>query len=293
MQEVISESVHATPAGPLAGLVARYDGWRQRGVAPARQLGVPAPFMTLIVTLDEPMHMARMVDRTRPPASFRTLVGGLHAVPVEIVHHGAQGGIQLSISPLASRALFGMPAGELADLDLHADDVIGAAAVELWERIGELGTWPERFAALDAVLSRMAEPVIVDTPAPVRAAWARLGATGGTIGVAALAREVGWSERQLEKAFRREIGMAPKQAARVIRFDRARRALQAQARGRAGLAHRHAGGVGLDLARLAADWRYHDQSHLIRDFRAFTGLAPTRWLEHEFGNVQAEMAASA
>jgi transcriptional regulator GlxA family with amidase domain len=77
--------------------------------------------------------------------------------------------------------------------------------------------------------------------------------------------------------FAREIGMSPKRAARVIRFDRTRRALQSRARIVSGA---------LDLARLAADHGYHDQPHLIRDFHAFTGLAPTAWLSEEFGNVQ-------
>jgi AraC-like DNA-binding protein len=283
MPEAISEAVHAAPGGPLSGLVTRYDAFRQRHVPPARHLGLPAPSLTFIVTLDEPMQLDRAVDRTLPPASFRTLIGGLHASPVEIVHDGAWSGIQLAINPLASRALFGVPAGELANLDLDGEAVIGAAAPQLWERLGALPGWAERFVALDGVLKDRllaAGPVSPKPPAPVSAAWTLLNASAGQISVARLAWEVGWSERQLEKAFAREIGMAPKQAARVIRFDRARRALQARARD----------GAPLDLARLAADGGYHDQPHLIRDFRSFTGLSPTGWLAYEFGNVQAAQA---
>jgi AraC-like DNA-binding protein len=290
MGEVISEGVHATPGGPLAGLIDRYDGYRQRGVAPARHLGLPAPYLTMIITLDEPMHLAQPVDPTLGPATFRALIGGLHAQPVEVVHHGAQSGIQLSINPLAARALFGVPAGELVDLDLHADAVIGTAADELWERLSSAGSWSSQFTVLDQMLQgriTAAGQVAVGSPAPVCAAWGLLNATGGTIGVAALAREVGWSPRRLEQAFAREIGMSPKQAARVIRFDRTRRALQVRAFGSASWGTGRATGDPLDLARLAADHGYHDQPHLIREFRSFTGLAPTRWLAQEFGNVQA------
>jgi len=35
---------------------------------------------------------------------------------------------------------------------------------------------------------------------------------------------------------------------------------------------------------------YFDQAHLVRDWRRFTGLAPTAWIAHEFRNFQAEPA---
>jgi AraC-like DNA-binding protein len=95
--------------------------------------------------------------------------------------------------------------------------------------------------------------------------------------------EVGYSQRYLTSRFREEIGLTPKLAARLIRFHRARQDLQAQlaAAGRT------------DIARVAADCGYHDQSHLIRDFRSFSGLAPSHWLRQEFRNVQAAPRSTA
>jgi AraC-like DNA-binding protein len=67
----------------------------------------------------------------------------------------------------------------------------------------------------------------------------------------------------------RTIGLTPKVAARVIRFDRARRLL-----------------VGRTGAEVAARCGYADQSHLVRGFIAFAGLSPGAWLSAEVGNVQ-------
>ncbi len=109
-------------------------------------------------------------------------------------------------------------------------------------------------------------------------AWRALLATGGQATVPDLAAETGWSERHLRSQFRAEIGLTPKAAARVIRFDRARRRLQARGHGPA------------RLADLAADCGYYDQAHLDREFRALAGCPPTRWLAEEvpeFRNVQA------
>jgi AraC-like DNA-binding protein len=73
----------------------------------------------------------------------------------------------------------------------------------------------------------------------------------------------------LARGFRREIGLTPKAAARVIRFDRACRLLP-----------RHSG------VAVAAECGYADQAHLIREFVSFTGPSPTRWLAEEVGNLQ-------
>ena len=65
-------------------------------------------------------------------------------------------------------------------------------------------------------------------------AWRQLLRTGGTARISDLAAETGWSGRHLTGRFRTEIGLTPKAAARVIRFDRARHLLISKAADRAG-----------------------------------------------------------
>ena len=90
------------------------------------------------------------------PGSFRTVVGGLHTTPALIAHQGFQHGVQLDVSPLASRALLGMPTGALPTGAVELDDVVGRVGSELWERFAEAPTWEARFAVLDAELSARA-----------------------------------------------------------------------------------------------------------------------------------------
>jgi transcriptional regulator GlxA family with amidase domain len=89
--------------------------------------------------------------------------------------------------------------------------------------------------------------------------------------VEALAAETGWSARHLGAVLRREVGLAPKAAGRVVRFDRARRLLAA---------------TSARVGDVAAAVGYADQSHLDRDFRQFAGAPPSRWLAEEVRNVQ-------
>jgi AraC-like DNA-binding protein len=97
--------------------------------------------------------------------------------------------------------------------------------------------------------------------------------------VSELAAGTGWSERHLTSRFRAEIGLTPKAAARVIRFDRARRLLVRHLTQPAASGYR--------LADLAADCGYYDQAHLAREFRTLAGCPPSQWLAEEFRNVQA------
>ncbi|WP_232248530.1 helix-turn-helix domain-containing protein [Streptacidiphilus rugosus] len=282
---LVDEAVRGVPAPPLRGLVGWYSGYRQRGVPETRHRGLPSPYLTLILTLDEPLTVAAHPDPRDPPGDYRTLLGGLHTSPALIEVPGRQSGVQVALGPLGARALLGLPAGGLAGIDVHADDVLGPDASVVHERLREADGWTARFGVLDAWLlgrlGRLGDRL--GPPPEVLRAWQLLLASGGRVRVAALAEEVGWSGRHLQNRFLAEIGLTPKAAARVVRFDLARRGL-ARGVASAGTA------VGLgrpNLALLAADFGYADQSHLDREFTALAGCTPSAWLAEEFRNVQA------
>jgi AraC-like DNA-binding protein len=271
--------VRGVPAPALRPFIAWYTGYRQAGVRPALHRGLPSPYLTVIFTLDDPLVIARHVDPRQPPGSYRALVGGLHTSPALIAHGGRQSGVQLQLSPLGARALLGMPAGELAGIDVDGPDVLGALAGEIVERMREEPDWPGRFAVIDRMLcARLGgtDPAVSPRVSPeVGHVWRLLLASGGLLNVAELAAETGWSDRHLRSRMREETGLTPKAAARVIRFDRARRRLQAQA----------TSGRQLSLASLAADSGYYDQAHLAREFRELAGCPPSVWVASEFAEL--------
>jgi AraC-like DNA-binding protein len=78
-----------------------------------------------------------------------------------------------------------------------------------------------------------------------------------------IADEVGWSHRHLIARFRRQVGLRPKTAARLVRQQGVWRRLDERRP--------------LDWAQLARDAGYADQAHLVRDFRQFTGTTPTEF----------------
>jgi AraC-like DNA-binding protein len=268
----VNEYAQARPSPALRPYVAFYSGYRQRGLPAGTHRGLPSPYLTLILTIDEPLVIAAHPDRRQAPGRYATLIGGLHLSPVLIAMDGAQSGVQVAVNPLGCGALFGPPAAEFANVDTDFAAVAGDTVVaELRERLQLAGSWPARFAALDEVLCRRIRERAVHPG--VAHVFGRLLETGGDVAMADLAGEVGWSARHLTDRFRAEVGLRPKEAARVVRFDRARRRLRPGAR----------------LADIAADTGYFDQAHLAREFHSLAGCSPSRWLADEFDFVQADV----
>ena len=103
------------------------------------------------------------------------------------------------------------------------------------------------------------------SPAPdalVAAAVDAIRTSHGAVRIGALADRLAISRDRFEKRFRRAVGTSPKMLASIHRLHRA-----------VELFH---GGMG--LTRLAIEAGYFDQSHLVRDFRSFTGRAPRAFL---------------
>jgi AraC-like DNA-binding protein len=266
----VSEHVRYVPSATLRPYCGVATGYREAGGAPSVHRGLPSPWMTFIFTLDEPLAIAAHPDARQEPGIFDVLLGGLHSSPALITHEGSQSGIQLALSPLGARPLLGMPASEIASIDVHGADVFGRLAREVHDRVRMAASWPERFAVLDAFLTARLRDADerAGVSAEVRHVWNELLRTKGTAAVASIAAETGWSDRHLRDRFRTETGLGPKEAARVIRFDQVRRRL----------ARRAASGEPLALAGLAVSAGYFDQAHLDREFRALAGCPPTQWL---------------
>jgi len=131
----VAESVRRPPAPALRPFLDSYVGYRQAGVRRARHRGLPSPHLTLIIILDEPLMWPRIRIRDGRRASTRRSCGA--CIPWLPQTEGRQSGIQLARTPLGTRALLGMPADELANIDVSGADVPGVIAAQWQERLGE------------------------------------------------------------------------------------------------------------------------------------------------------------
>jgi AraC-like DNA-binding protein len=267
----IAMSAMHVPSPMLRPYVARMNGYHFAGFDPAIHMGLPSRNVTFVISFDDPLVIGRLPDGQPGLHTYDICIGGLHTTPVEIHHDGNQHGIHLDVTPAGARALFGMPAAELASSTVSLDLLWGRRALELYERLLAAPTWPVRFAVAEHMLcqvvaERAAPPMI---SADLGMAWERLAGTDGRIDVASLAAAAGWSRRHFTQRFSTEFGVGPKTMARVMRFERSR-ALLLDPRGER-----------RRLADVAARCGYADQAHMTRDWQALAGSSPTAWLAAE------------
>lgn len=266
-----SVAVRRRPAPPLRPFIDHYLGYRQVGFPAGIHRGLPSRFLTFIVSVGDPIDVVAQTDPRQAPDRYGFVLGGLQASAALIAHAGYQEGVSVQLTPLGCRAVLGVPAAALWSMSVEAGDVVGPVAAELRERLHLTHSWDERFALVDEVLGRIVRDETRVAP-EVRQAWRLLVASGGTIPVGKLAAEVGWSRRHLAQRFGAELGCTPKLAARVIRFEEARRLIQRPRRP--------------SLADVAAVCGYYDQPHLNRDFAELAGCSPSEWIATEVTSVQ-------
>ena len=272
---------HASSLGRLGGQVASMVGYRTEGQVPSLHRGLPSPYLTFIVSLDGPI-ITGSTSRARDEGTANAhelILGGLHPRPAYIFQPEHQVGVQMSVHPLAARALFGASTAELTGLAYDASDVLGDGAWRMQDQLAELDSWRGRFEVMRRyLLDRVSAAPSNAPPRPeVVRAWRWMIEQRGAGRMDELSAQVAMSSRQLAKLFNAEVGMPPKMINRLIRFDVTRQQVQRRARS----------GGPLGLTEIAHERGYYDHAHLVRDFREFAGVSPTGWLVEEFGNIQA------
>lgn len=212
---------------------------------------VPYPAVTVFVDLGD----ALLIEDGGRERQRGTAVVGL--APAGVRGRGRDiECLQIRLSPVVAHAALGATA-ELNGTVAALDDLWGGDAVRVREQLHAARGWDERFAVAAAAVARRCRagrPV----DAEIAFAWDRMVASRGQVRIDRLATELGWSRKRLWSRFRSQVGLTPKHAAQLVRFDHA--------------AHRLAGG--LSAAAVAAESGYADQSHLHRDVMAFAGVTP-------------------
>jgi AraC-like DNA-binding protein len=254
-------TVERVPHPRLAGGIVGFLGYEEDTAGGQRRRHLPSGRVVLIIGAEK-MRMVEGPGAAVPGASYQSFVAGLHDRPAVSEHDGIQAGVEVLLTPVAARTLLGVPMAEVAGDVVPLDDLLGAVAGELADRCASAPTWDERFAAVDDVLLRALEGAPAVDPRIARA-WRSLATSGGSAPIGPLADELGWSRRHLADRFRHEVGVTPKVAARLLRFERASAALVT--------------GASVSLATIAVACGYYDQAHLNREFKALAGCTPTAY----------------
>ena len=255
--------LRAYPHAALRPDVIGYAGYRESASLPIWRREVPSAVIPVIVNFGAAFRIRHGPATDRDHASF---TAGLFSRPVIVGSTGDAYCVQVNLTPLGALRLFHLPQSELADRTVSLDEILGAEGRSLADELHDAENWSARFAVLDRFIARRFAAAR-ETSVAVNEAWASLARHHGRVSIVEIARSIGVSRRHLAKLCRSEIGMTPKSLARILRFDHARRLGRTVPR--------------LGWAELACEAGYADQAHLVREFRAMSGLTPSELLRRD------------
>jgi AraC-like DNA-binding protein len=242
------------PRPPLDGLID--DLYYLEGAPPYPRLTLPPmPSAVLIVNLGAPFRVrsADFADGVVLTTLTRALDFGYPPSTRSVGVH---------FKPWGLAPFLGMPAAELRDQPVTIEQVWGRSDA-LRDRLAAAPGPPAMLALLEAELRRrLRETAGLGL---VRHTSGVIAATQGAVSIGGLSASAGVSTTHLAQRFKEVVGLTPKRLARTYRFAEAVRGIDAAA----------------PVDWLDVAWRagYYDQAHFGNDFRAFTGLTPTGYLD--------------
>ncbi len=173
---------------------------------------------------------------------------------------GAGGMIGVRFEPGALFDFIGKPLSMLVDTVDGIELVFGEHATEIVNKVLSLSDFEEQVALLNKRLLERCPPRMSAQARRVKKLCRHISDDVSLVRVDDLIRISRMSERSLQRLFSKYVGVSPKHAIRVIRFQET---LQTMKRGDS-----------IDWVQLAVGLGYFDQSHFINDFRDMTGCAP-------------------
>jgi AraC-like DNA-binding protein len=237
---------YAIPPPPLTDLVEAFWLWQSDPAAHTKERVLPTGAMQLFLDLGDETSAPRMCGARSECVVVDTLAWVI--------------GVQFK--PGGAFPFLHVAAGELQDAHMPLDALWGSEAVALRDRLREAQTPADKFRVLERALLAQADRPLARHPAVAFALKEFQGGSPLTIGE--VTRRVGLSPKKFIQLFTGEVGLTPKLFCRIRRFQAVLRRIRL--------------GRPVEWTSTALECDYYDQSHFIRDFRAFCGLSPTAYL---------------
>jgi AraC-like DNA-binding protein len=256
-------SVHCRVQPPLDGFIDFL--WYWEGEAPLHAKDIITASRSFGMQIDLTTDRAYWYDGENyehaNPLRGMSLAGAQRAPFAINAHQPKIMGV--SFLPGGAFPFFGPAAHEFGETHTALTDIWGRDAERLHQRLVQAPTPNDKFAILETALVSLAPRAFEHHPA-VAMALERFERSPHRASVGAMVRAAEIDQKKFIRLFTSEVGMTPKLYLRVARFER--------------VIDRIHFAKHVDWWDIVEQYGYYDQSHFIRDFKEFTGIAPTEWL---------------
>ncbi|MCD8080194.1 MAG: helix-turn-helix transcriptional regulator [Bacteroides sp.] len=173
--------------------------------------------------------------------------------------------LSVVFQPWGARAFFRFPLDEVAGQHATAEDLSDTQFRELEKRV--IGQPDEKacIRLIEEFLTQRFQLERAYNYQRMTEAIRLIDRTGGEISLTALSDVTCLSQKQFQRVFTDHIGIRPKEFLRIVRFQYTLSRMKVP--------------MNKDFTRLACECGYYDQSHLIREFRQFSGYTPKEYIQ--------------
>lgn len=247
--------------------------WIDRGYTPTwtRERLLPSRLCALIVNLrGEPFQLYQTSDAASPQAVSDIVISGMQSRPLVLDAASRAATIGAVFRPGWAWALFDRPIDEFTDQTIALGDLWPRTAPLIRERLAEAPTSADAFRVLEHLLKQQLDRPLRPHPA-ITLATEIFDASPASLSVEDVADRTGYSQRRFSELFREQVGLTPKQYARISRFQKVLDSISRR--------------DNIDWIDITFTAGYYDQSHFIRDFRQLAGCTPTEYMQSKTQNV--------
>lgn len=169
--------------------------------------------------------------------------------------------------PYGFNHLLGIPANEIREGIIAAEDIFGGKDSLLYEKLSEQPYVETKTQILNAFFIEQAAKKNLSNQNLIHPTLNYILKNKGVITVNNLVKYTGYSERHIERIFNESIGLNPKKFGNIVKLHFFLNLLKYKS-------------SQSNIADLCYEAGYADQSHLIREFKKYTGMTPTQYLNN-------------
>lgn len=245
------------PSPHLAPYIKNYWLLKTDVTSPAIVRTLPTGMMSLVFHRGN--RILSVKERELHPRAF---LSGHEKCFADLEYNGQINMISVTFKPTGVRAFFNLPINKTDALRLTAEELEDRELRELENSL--LNTYDDSHCIrlIENFLLKRIRSISEYNLKRIDSAIRLI--NYGETEVSTLANAACLSTKQFNRIFSEIVGSNPKEFSRTIRFQRALYTLENKPQ--------------ISLIELAYECGYYDQSHLIREFKAYSGYTPTEYL---------------